>query len=104
MGYCTKDGDTSCDFSLLGSLTSLEVVAVGRTMDELPRDLVEKTPSDGLSGMSDEEKLGVSYRAIHDYIRQGSSGDEQTDEKIRRLEAASAHKRRMPVILRGKEE
>ena len=104
VGYCTKDGDTSCDFSLLGSLTSLEVVAVGRTMDELPRDLVEKTPSDGLSGMSDEEKLGVSYRAIHDYIRQGSSGDEQTDEKIRRLEAASAHKRRMPVILRAKEE
>ena len=103
VGYCTKDGDTSCDFSLLGSLTSLEVVAVGLTMDELPRELVEKTPSDGLSGMSDEEKLGVSYRAIHDFIRTGSSGDLQTDERIRRLEAASAHKRQMPLILRADE-
>jgi len=99
VGYCTKDGDTSCDFSLLGALTSLEVVAVGLTMPELPRELVEKTPSDGLSGMSDEEKLGVSYRAIHDYIRLGSSGDAATDEKIRRKEAAAAHKRRMPPVL-----
>ena len=101
VGYCTKDGDTSCDFSLLGSLTSLEVVAVGLTMEELPRELVEKTPSDGISGMSDEEKLGVSYRAIHDYIRLGSSGDSETDAKIRRLEAASAHKRRLPTVLRA---
>ena len=99
VGYCTKDGDTSCDFALLGSLTSLEVVAVGLTMEELPRELVEKTPSDGLSGMSDEEKLGVTYRAIHDYIRLGSSGDKATDEIIRRKEAAAAHKRRMPPVL-----
>ena len=26
VGYCTKDGDTSCDFSLMGSMTSVEVV------------------------------------------------------------------------------
>lgn len=99
VGYCTKDGDTSCDFSLLGALTTVEVVAVGLTMEELPRELVEKTPSDGLSGMSDEEKLGVSYRSIHDYIRLGSSGDDAVDDKIRRMEAASAHKRRMPTVL-----
>lgn len=99
VGYCTKDGDTSCDFSLLGALTSLDVVAVGRTLEELPADLVEKTPSDGLSGVSDEEKLGVSYRCIHDYIRKGGSGDPQADERIRRLERAAAHKRRMPPVL-----
>ncbi len=101
VGYCTKDGDTSCDFSLLGSLTSLEVVAVGLTMPELPRELVEKTPSDGISGMSDEEKLGVSYRCIHDYIRLGSCGDEETNARIRRLERGNMHKRRMPIILRA---
>lgn len=99
VGYCTKDGDTSCDFSLLGSLTSLEVVAVGLTMEELPRELVEKTPSDGISGMSDEEKLGVSYRAIHDYIRHGTCGDAATDVAIRRKEAANRHKRHMPPVL-----
>ena len=33
VGYCTKDGDTSCDFSVLGKLTSVEVVEVGLTME-----------------------------------------------------------------------
>ena len=99
VGYCTKDGDTSCDFSLLGKLTSLEVVEVGLTMEELPKELVNKTPSDGISGVSDEEKLGLSYRDIHQYIRYGTCGDAQTDEKIRRKEKANLHKRSMPVIL-----
>lgn len=99
VGYCTKDGDTSCDFALLGSLTSVEVVQVGLTMPELPRELVEKTPTDGLSGKSDEERLGVTYRDIHSYIRLGTCGDPGTDEVIRRKERANLHKRRMPEIL-----
>ncbi len=99
VGYCTKDGDTSCDFALVGSLTSKEVVAVGLTMEELPRELVEKTPSDGLSGMSDEEKLGLTYQQIHDFIRKGTSGDAKADERIAYLEKANAFKRRMPKIL-----
>ena len=99
VGYCTKDGDTSCDFALLGSLTSVEVVEVGLTMEELPKELVKKTPTDGLSGMSDEEKMGLSYSDIHKYIRLGSCGDTETDEKIRRKEAANMHKRRMPQII-----
>ena len=99
VGYCTKDGDTSCDFSVLGSLTSVEVVQVGLTMEELPRDLVEKTPADGLSGLSDEDNLGLRYADIHSYLRNGTCGDEETDAKIRRKEAANMHKRRMPLIL-----
>ena len=99
VGYCTKDGDTSCDFSLLGSLTSVEVVEVGLTMDELPRDLVVKTPMDGLSGQSDEVRLGVTYRQIHDYIRLGTCGDADVDGKIAQKDRAAAHKRRMPVVL-----
>ena len=99
VGYCTKDGDTSCDFSLLGALTSVEVVAVGLTMPELPRELVEKTPTDGLSGVSDEEKMGLKYADIHKYIRLGACGDAAVDAIIRAREAANRHKRRMPVIL-----
>ncbi len=99
VGYCTKDGDTSCDFAVLGNLTSVEVVQVGLTMEELPRNLVVKTPTDGLSGMSDEEKMGLRYADIHSYIRLGSCGDPETDEKIRRREKANMHKRRMPQIL-----
>ena len=97
VGYCTKDGDTSCDFSLLGELTSVEVVQVGLTMEELPRELVQKTTADGLSGFSDEERLGLKYADIHAYIRYGTCGNPDTDEKIRRKEAANMHKRRMPV-------
>ncbi len=99
VGYCTKDGDTSCDFNPLGRLTSLEVVAVGRTIPELPAELVEKTPTDGLSGMSDEEKMGLKYSQIHDFIRLGSCGDPEVDEKIARRERANRHKRRLPTVL-----
>ena len=99
VGYCTKDGDTSCDFSMLGMLTSVEVVQVGLTMPEIPRGLVEKTPTDGLSGMSDEEKMGIRYSDIHSYIRSGTCGDSETDDKIRRRENANMHKRRMPQVL-----
>ena len=99
VGYCTKDGDTSCDFALLGSLTSVEVVEVGCTMDELPKELVRKTPSDGLSGQPDEVKLGLTYKSIHEYIRYGTCGDAQTDEKIRAKEQANMFKRRMPKIV-----
>ena len=99
VGYCTKDGDTSCDFALLGALTSVEVVQVGLTLPELPRELVEKTPTDGLSGMSDEARMGIRYADIHAYIRLGSCGDADTDAAIRRREGANLHKRRMPVVI-----
>lgn len=99
VGYCTKDGDTSCDFSMLGALTSVEVVEVGRTMPEIPRELVEKTPTDGLSGCSDEEKMGLKYADIHKYIREGTCGNAKTDAAIRKRENANRHKRQMPVVL-----
>lgn len=93
VGYCTKDGDTSCDFSVLGGLTSVEVVQVGLTMEELPRELVLKTPSDGLCGMSDEEKLGVSYTDIHHYIRHDKEIDKDVREKIDFMRDRNLHKR-----------
>ena len=99
VGYCTKDGDTSCDFNLLGTMTTVEVVQVGLTMEELPEGLVVKAPSDGLSGKTDEERLGVTYQQIHDVIRHGSSGDPAADERIERLHRTSAHKRVKSPIL-----
>lgn len=99
VGYCTKDGDTSSDFNPLGALTSIEVVELGLSMPELPVHLVKKTPDDGISGIPDEVKLGVSYQAIHDYIRSGTSGDAEKDALIERKYRASAHKRALPPIL-----
>ena len=100
VGYCTKDGDTSCDFSLMGSMTSVEVVQVGLTMDEIPRHLVEKPPTDGLSGKTDEERLGVTYQQIHDFIRLGTSGDEAVDALIAKKKENSRHKREPAVVIR----
>lgn len=101
VGYCTKDGDTSCDFSLLGSFTSIEVVQIGLTMEEIPKDLVEKTPSDGLSGQPDEERIGVTYQQIHDFIRLGTSGDKEVDKIIEHKKNLTRHKREMPIVLRA---
>ena len=98
VGYSTRYGDAAGDFSPLGGLTVQEVVAVGKVLG-LPSDLVEKAPSDGLTGRSDEENLGLSYQDIHRYIRLGTCGNAETDEKIRHRERANMHKRRMPLTL-----
>lgn len=92
VGYCTKDGDTCFDFNPLGRLTSVEVVQLGLLMKELPKKLVLKTPDDGLSGKTDEEKLGVSYENIHKYIR-GIKIEGEIWNKIHDLESAGMHKR-----------
>lgn len=99
VGYCTKDGDTSCDFSVLGDLTSIEVVQIGLAMGELPRNLVLKTPADGLSGMSDEEKLGVSYESIHHYIRGDQPIDDEIWQKINSKEQKNLHKRTRSLVI-----
>ena len=68
-------------------------------MEELPKRLVFKTPSDGLCGMSDEEKLGVSYEDIHHYIRKDQKIDDEAYKKIDTMFRQSAHKRNHPDVL-----
>lgn len=99
MGYFTLHGDGSWDFNPLGALTSLEVQWIGDTIQELPANLVWKTPSDGLSGQSDEERMGLSYEDIHKYLREGTSGNPYTDEKIAARQHRTAFKRYMPYII-----
>lgn len=84
-GYSTKYGDNCGDFSLLENLTVTEVKALGDYMG-LPKSLVHKTPSDGMSGMSDEDKLGFSYDDLDSYIRGTRDISASTKEKI-----AAAH-------------
>lgn len=95
VGYTTKWGDNAFDFNPIGDLTTEEVVAVGDFLG-LPYELVHKTPSDGLSGKSDEEKLGFSYKQINEYIENGSCGDKEIDEKIRLKHEYNKHKRNLP--------
>lgn len=80
IGYSTRYGDAAGDFSPLGSLTVQEVKAIGRELG-LPLELVDKTPSDGLCGKSDEDNLGFTYATLDKYIRTGVC----EDEDIKRL-------------------
>ena len=74
VGYSTRYGDAAGDFSPLGGLTVQEVKAIGKELG-LPIDLVEKTPSDGLCGKSDEDNLGFKYAVLDHYIRTGECED-----------------------------
>ena len=62
VGYSTKYGDAAGDFSPLSHLLVHEVRQIGHALG-LPGSLVDKTPSDGLSGSTDEERLGFTYAA-----------------------------------------
>lgn len=81
VGYSTRYGDAAGDFSPLGGLTVQEVKAIGKELG-LPIDLVEKTPSDGLSGKSDEDNLGFTYAVLDRYIRTGECDDPETKARI----------------------
>lgn len=80
VSYETRWGDAVGDFSPLANLTVAEVKEIGRLLN-VPAYLVDKTPSDGLCGSSDEEALGVLYAEIDEYIRTGSTNQE-AKEKI----------------------
>ena len=94
VGYSTRYGDAAGDFSPLGGLTVQEVVAIGKVMG-LPIELVEKTPSDGLTGKSDEDNLGFTYAVLDRYIRTGEIDDAATKAKIDRMHALNLYKLRM---------
>ena len=81
VGYSTRYGDSAGDVSLLGKLTVQEVKALGRELG-LPENLVDKTPSDGLCGSTDEQKLGFTYAVLDRYIREGICEDVSIRQRI----------------------
>ena len=84
VGYATRYGDGAGDFSPLSNLTVAEVKEIGRILN-LPSDLVDKTPIDGLCGKTDEDNLGFTYAVLDRYIRTGEIDDEKTKEKIDKM-------------------
>lgn len=94
VGYATRYGDGAGDFSPLGELTVTEVKAVGRELG-LPEQLIEKTPTDGLCGKTDEENLGFTYDILDKYIRTGEIEDRKIKEKIDQMHEKNAFKLQM---------
>ncbi len=91
IGYSTKYGDAAGDFSPCADFTVSEMLMIGDALG-LPKDLVHKTPSDGLCGQTDEDKLGFTYATLDRYIETGECDDEATRDRIDRLHRLNLHK------------
>ena len=91
VGYSTRYGDAAGDFSPLAKFTVQEVKAIGKYLG-LPIDLVDKVPSDGLSGKTDEDNLGFTYAVLDRYIREGIIEDDATKARIDRLHVLNEFK------------
>lgn len=81
IGYSTRYGDAAGDFSPLSNLTVTEIKQIGRVLG-LPDDLIDKVPSDGLCGKTDEDNLGFTYDALDRYIRTGEIEDGEVKKRI----------------------
>ena len=98
VGYSTRYGDSVGDFSPLSRLTVQEVLAIGRILD-LPSELVEKVPADGLCGKTDEDNLGFTYAELDRYIRTGEIEDQKKKDRIDYLHKKNLFKLKlMPVF------
>lgn len=95
VGYFTKGGDNVHDISVIGDLTVKEVLAVGDYIG-VPRNVLYKAPSDGLSNQTDEDKMGIKYDDVEKVIY-----DEVVDEEaynlIQNLHNRNAHKFSVPT-------
>lgn len=99
VGYFTKGGDSVHDIATIADLTVSEVLKIGEVLN-VPERVLYKVPSDGLSNQSDEDKLGVSYKAIEMYIN-NEELDEEIKNKIERLHSGSRHKFSIPTYKKG---
>lgn len=91
VGYTTKWGDSSYDFNPIANFTVDEVLAIGEYLG-VPDKIIHKAPNDGLGGQTDEEKMGVTYKQIAEYIETGKT-EKNAMKNIERRNKASKHKR-----------
>ena len=63
VGYFTKGGDSVHDIAPIADFTVEEVIKIGEYL-KVPKKVLYKTPNDGLSNQTDEDKLGVKYSDI----------------------------------------
>lgn len=91
VGYSTRYGDSVGDFSPCSNLTVREMKAIGRLLG-LPAILVDKVPSDGLCGKTDEDNLGFTYAELDRYIREGVIENQAKKEIIDKKHKMNAFK------------
>lgn len=100
VGYFTKGGDNVSDIQVLADLTVDEVIEVGKAVG-VPDKVIYKAPDDGLSGKTDEEKLGVKYSEISNIVNGNEElVNSESKEKIARLHNNNLHKFNTPTYKR----
>ena len=94
IGYSTKYGDAAGDFSPISDYLVTEVKQIGHEIEALSpiSELIEKTPSDGLCGYTDEDKIGFTYATLDKYILTGVCEDDEIRAKIDRMHILNLHK------------
>jgi len=101
VGYFTKGGDSVCDIKPIADFTVEQVIAIGDYLG-LPEDIVHKTPDDGLSGKSDEDKLGFTYSDVASVINDNlDKVSTETINKIKHKHKLNRHKFYTPIYFKG---
>ncbi len=109
-GYFTKYGDQAVDCNPIGGLYKQQVRQLAAYMG-VDHDLVMQTPTAGMwSGQTDEDELGLSYDQLDAILALHIDGplstaatvrllegvDQPAISRVKKLVAASEHKRSMP--------
>lgn len=103
VGYFTKGGDSVHDVAPIADLTVDEVIEIGAYL-KVPNEVLYKAPNDGLSNLTDEDKLGVKYKDIATYMEKPDLLDEETRKKIEKLHNGSRHKFNIPTYRKDSHE
>ena len=96
MGYTTLWGGLVGDFAPIIFMSATEVVAMGKYLG-LPEQVLSKKSSDGLTGKTAEETLGVTYEDIDKYFR-GKPLDKEITERIASMNKQTQYMRDMVRI------
>lgn len=83
-GFFTLWGDGAGDFAPLANLYVSEVIQLGSELG-LPDELVHKAPSDGMCGLTDEDKLGFTYDELQK-VAEGKAED-VSPEQVEKIQA-----------------
>ena len=93
IGWSTYGGDGFGSFAPIKNYTVTEVRRIGLECPILPKDLILKTPKDGLTNKSDEENFGFSYEEDLDpYIRTGKVKTPEIKAKIDKMQKTNRFK------------
>lgn len=95
VGYFTKGGDGVSDINVIADLTVDEVIKIGEVLN-VPEKVLYKKPNDGLSSMTDEEKLGFSYSEVAKVIN-NEEIDKDIKQKIINKHNTNKHKFNIPM-------